>query len=123
MGVEIFNYLGRMIDRSDDDWPAVDHNVIKALQVWIWIGKMIWRKEAYPLVSEMFYWAVLQAVLLFGAETWVLLAGMSKNLEGVHMEFLRKVSGNTAKRQRDGTYISAAVESVIKEAIIMSLGA
>ena len=32
------------------------------------------------------------------------------------MGFLRKMTGNTAKRQRDGTWISASVESVIKEA-------
>ena len=37
-----------------------------------------------PRVSAIFYRAVVQKVLLFGAETWVLLEEMSWNLEGVH---------------------------------------
>ena len=40
----------------------------------------------------MFYWVVVQAVLLFGAETWVLLAAMSRKLEGVHVGFLIQVT-------------------------------
>ena len=44
-----------------------------------------------------FYRTVVQTVLLFGAETWVLLATMTKNTEGVHMGFLRKVTGKTSR--------------------------
>ena len=51
----------------------------------------------------MLYQAVVQVVLIFGADTCVLLAAMSKKLEGVYMNFLRQVTGNTAKQQRDGT--------------------
>ena len=29
-----FKYLGILLDRSDDDWPAVLHNIRKARQVW-----------------------------------------------------------------------------------------
>ena len=45
-----------------------------------------------------FYWEVIQAVLLLGEETWVLLAAMSKNLEGVHVGLLIQVMGKTARR-------------------------
>ena len=41
------------------------------------------------LVSEMFYKAVVQEVVLFGAETWVLSAAMVKTMEGVRAGFLR----------------------------------
>ena len=37
------------------------------------------------------YSAVVRAVLLFGAYTWVMLAPMMEILEGVHVHFLRKV--------------------------------
>ena len=62
----------------------------------------------------MFYWVVVQAVLLFGAETWVLLAAMSRKLEGVHVGFLIQVTIQTAKRQRDGIWRSAAAARVLK---------
>ena len=37
----------------------------------------------------MFYWAVVQAVLMFGTKACVLLVAISQNLEGVHVGFLR----------------------------------
>ena len=60
-------------------------------------------------MSEMFYWEVVQGVLIFGAENLVLLEEISKKLEGVHVGLLRQVTGKTARRQRDGTWIDAAV--------------
>ena len=44
-------------------------------------------------MSEMFNRKVVQVVLLFGVETWVLLAAMAKTLEGVHAGFLSQVTG------------------------------
>ena len=65
---------------------------------------------------------MVQVVLLLGAETWGLFATISDNLEGVHMGFLRKVTVQKAKRQRDGTWRSAAEARVIKEAGTHTLG-
>ena len=68
-GVETFKYLGGMLEWSDNDCMSVLRNVGKTRQVWIWLGKLI-RQEGEDLrVSETFYQAVVQVVLLFGAET------------------------------------------------------
>ena len=48
----------------------------------------------------MFYQAVVQVLLLFGAKTWFFLAEMSRNLKGVHMGFLRQVTGQRANQKR-----------------------
>ena len=45
-------------------------------------------------MSAMFYQAVVQAVLLFGAETWVLTEAMYRKLEEVHMGLLRQITGH-----------------------------
>ena len=71
----------------------------------------------------MFYLEVVQAVLIFGADTWVLLAAMSQNLEGMHVGFLRKMTDQKEKRQRNGTCRSEAAAKVIKEARTHTLGA
>ena len=68
-GLEVFKYLGRLLDRSVDDWPEVLRNIRKARQVWGRLGKLLLREGGEPEVSEKFYRAVLQAVILFGAET------------------------------------------------------
>ena len=41
---------------------------------------------------------MVQAVLLFGADTWVLSAAMAKKLEGLHVRFLLQVMRTKAKR-------------------------
>ena len=64
----------------------------------------------------------MQAVLLLGAETWVLLEAMSCKLEEVHMGFLRQVTGQKGNRQIDRTWGIEAAEKVLKEAGTQTLG-
>ena len=44
----------------------------------------------------MFYKAVAQAVLLFGYDTWVILAAMERNVEVTHTGFLIQITGKQA---------------------------
>ena len=71
-GVERFKYLGIMMERSDDDWLSVLCNISKARQLWGRTVKLLWREGEDLAVSAKFYRAVVQVVLLFGAETWVI---------------------------------------------------
>ena len=41
-------------------------------------------------------WAVVQEVLLFGSESWVLSKAMEKTSEGEHPGFPKKIKGNQA---------------------------
>ena len=45
-----------------------------------------------------FYRAVIQAVILFGSEMWVLYESTEKRIVGIHTRFLRKVTGKRTKR-------------------------
>ena len=45
-GVEVLKCLGQILDRSDDNWPAVLCSIKKARKVWGWHGKLLWREEA-----------------------------------------------------------------------------
>ena len=60
--------------------------------MWGRLGKLLQREGMEPEVSEKLYHTVVQAVLLFGVETWVLLAPMMQSLEGEHVSFLRQVT-------------------------------
>ena len=42
-GVGRSNYIGRLLDRSDDNFPAVLQNIRKARQVWGRLGKLLRR--------------------------------------------------------------------------------
>ena len=81
-GVDYFKYLGRVLHQSDEDWKAVHRNIGRVREVWGSLGNFLMGDGADLIVSEKFYQAVLQVVLLFGVETWVLAATMLKNLRG-----------------------------------------
>ena len=59
------------------------------------------------------YRVLVQAVLFFGAETWVLTEKMSQRLEGLHVIFLRQVTRKQAKRRRDGSWRQVPTEEVL----------
>ena len=67
--VDSFKYLGHVLHRADEDWPAVRRNIGRARQVWGQLGKFMWRERADPIFSAKFYQAVFQAVPFFGRKT------------------------------------------------------
>ena len=94
-GVDSFNCLVRVLHRSDEYWPAVHRNIVIEIQVWGSLGKFLRSEGSDLIVAEKFYRPVVQAMLLFGLETWDLTAAMLQKIEGVHMGFLRQVAGMT----------------------------
>ena len=70
----------------------------------------------------MLYRAVVRAVLSFGVEAWFFLVVMSRKLEGVHVSFLRHMTGQKVKRQKYGTWRGEAEAKVLKEAVTHTLG-
>ena len=68
-GVANFKYLGRPLDQTVNDWPAVRLNFRWAHRVWGRLGKLLRREGEEPKVAAMFYREVTQAVLIFVLET------------------------------------------------------
>ena len=62
--------------QMDDDWSDVRRNIMSVRSVWERMETLVRQEGADPRVVAMFYRAVVQAVLLYGSETWVLLAEM-----------------------------------------------
>ena len=67
---------------GDDDWTAVAGNLAKARRSWGRLQRILGREGATPRVSGYFFKAVVQQVLLFGAETWVVTPKMERALRG-----------------------------------------
>ena len=86
-----------MLYQSENDWPEVRRNAGNVLRVWSRLGKLLRREGVDLRVSEMFYRAVVQAVLLLGAETWVFLEAMYRKMEGVHVGLFIQVTGKNYK--------------------------
>ncbi len=83
--VEVFKYLGRMMVQDNNNPQAMGHQLRKAWGTWARIGKVLRSKNATPRVAAKFYKAVVQAVLLYGSETWNLTKTVLARLEGFHV--------------------------------------
>jgi len=68
--VEVFKYLGRLLAFDDNIVQAVQCNLKKARKSWSGILQVLRAENASPRVCALFYKATVQAVLLFGSETW-----------------------------------------------------
>ena len=80
--VTSFKYLGRLILAADDDWPAVVKNLSWSRNVWSRMSRILSREEAVPRVSGFFFKSMVQAVLIFKADTWLVTPHMGKALKG-----------------------------------------
>ena len=83
--------------------------------VWGRLGALIRQEGEEPRVLEIFYRAVVQAIILYGSETWVLLASMANMVEETHTEFLQLITGKRLRRLEDETWETPRSE-VVREA-------
>ena len=66
-------------------------------------------------MSRAFYIAVTQAILLFGSETWVLIARMEKDLDSFQSRVARKIMGRQPRRGKDRIWYYPLLEGSMKE--------
>ncbi len=83
--VEVFKYLSRMMAQDNNDVQAMRHQLRKAQGTCACIGQVPRSENATPRVAAKFYKAVVQAVLLYGSETWNLTKAVLARLEGFHV--------------------------------------
>ena len=80
------------------------------------MDQVLGREGEDPKVLRSFYTAVTQAVLLFGAETWVLTPRMEKALDSFQSKVARKITGRPPRHRTDGIWVYPPLAGVMKEA-------
>ncbi len=70
--VEVFKYLGCLMSQDDDNIQAIPTQIRKARSSWARVGQVLWSKNVSPFVAARFYQAIIQAILLYGSESWVI---------------------------------------------------
>ena len=88
-----FKYLGRAMTAGDDDWPAVTGNLSKERKSWGRLSRILCWEGADARVSGNFFKAVVQAVLMFGAETWVFTPRVEQALDSFQHGAARRITG------------------------------
>ena len=80
--VAAFKYLDRILSSVDCDWTEVVVNLRKARKKWARMSRILGQEGANAQTSGTFFKAVVQAVLLFGSEMWVVTPHVSRTLGG-----------------------------------------
>ena len=75
-------YLVQILTASDDDWPAVVKNLRKEKKKWAQLTRILGWEGSNMRVLGTYPKAVVQAVLLFGSEMWVMTPRMRRALGG-----------------------------------------
>ena len=114
--VEVFKYLGRLLAQDDDDIQAIRAQLRKARATWACVGQVLRSENASPRVAAKFYTAVVQAVLLYGSETWVLSTTALARLEGFHIRAAYRITKQHKLRRGPGNqWIYPKSEDVLEE--------
>ncbi len=114
--VEVFEYLGRLIAYDNTDTQAMRSNLRKAMGCWAWISRVLRAENADARTCGMFYKMTVQAVLLYGSETWSLSPMSVKQLEGFHIRAAWQMSGLWPGKNPDGSWSYPCSKDVLDAA-------
>ncbi len=112
--VEVSKYLGWLISFDDADNQAMRSNLKKARGCWAWVSRVLRAEDTTPKTCGMFYKATVQAVLLYGSETWSLSPSSMKCLEGFHIRAAWQLSGKRPEQNVDGSWTYPHSEEVLE---------
>ena len=79
-------------------------NLGKARKIWGRLSRILSREGVDPKVSVNFFKAVAQAVLLFGAEVWVLTQRMERDLDSFQSRVVRRITRKHPRKQTGGSW-------------------
>ena len=82
-----FKYLGSWVDESKKDIAVRKAHAWKALNDM----DKIWKSSMKPDLKKRFFISTVEAILLYGCESWSLTESMEKSLNGTYTRMLRKV--------------------------------
>ena len=80
------------------------------------LTRVLSREGADARKSGHIYLVVVQAVLLYGSETWVLTPRMQMALGGFHHMVARRLTRQKPRKVQDGGWIYPPLEDVMSEA-------
>ena len=92
--VEAFPYLGRTVSYNNRYWVDLYQNLRKSRRWWEMVAKLVMKMGATVWALGVIYKAVLQMVLLYGIDIWVLKGSMLKALEVLYNRISRSITGN-----------------------------
>ena len=119
--VHNFKHFGRIVNDENNDWPALHHNLHKARKKWGMLARILDKEGAPPKAKGMFCLAIVQSILLCGAETWTITPVMMRVLRGFHDRVARQLAGGMAHKTRHGNWVHPPVDQALESAGLLPI--
>ena len=87
---------------GDDNCPAVMVKLKKARKSWAQLTRILGQEGSNLRVSGMLFKVVVQVVLLFGSEMWVMTPCMERALDSFQHRVAQPITGRQSRRQEAG---------------------
>ena len=113
--VNYFKYLGQVLAEEDDAWPAVVRNLRRARQNWVRMTRILIREVSDAQAPGQIYLAVVQSIIMYGSETWVLTPRMKIVLGGFHHRVARRLMGRQPRKVRGVGWVYPSLDDTMGE--------
>ena len=106
-----FKYMGRLLTASDNNWSSVVKNLRKTRMKWAMFSRILGQEGANVWKSVTVYKAVVNEILLFGSETWMMTPRIRWTLRGFHHRVERCIAGMKPKHDTMGRWYFLPLEA------------
>ena len=119
--VHAFKYLGRMVTDTDSDGDAIERQLSQARKKWNRFSVILNAGGMDKRIAGYFYKVIVQTVLLYGSETWVISKRQLRMLEAFHHRVARYICRRHISKLEDGTWEYPSSVEVLEEAGLYSI--
>ena len=102
--VTTFCYLDRLLTENDDDMACICTQIKKARTRWISVARALKWDGADAFVMLRFYLVIVQAVLLYGSDSWKFSAQNMEALARFHKQVVRRITRCHIRRDAQGVW-------------------
>ena len=98
-----------------DNWPSVVHNFRREQQKWARLSRVLNREGADAQTLGRIDVEVVQAVMLYGSEMWVMTLRTGRVLGGLYNRVARRMTWRKPHRRRDGEWVYPPLEEAMAD--------
>jgi hypothetical protein len=124
--VEI-KYLGSILEATGATTLEIEKRISEGRRVIGMLNSVLWSKTILHKTKKLMYYALVQSILLYGAETWTLNTQQANKLVATEMDFWRSARKSGKEKFRNGTIreimeVGKIILEVIEEKRLRWLG-
>jgi hypothetical protein len=116
-----FKYLGRILEENDDDDPAALRQLKRAREKWGRMHSILKTQCASAETRGYFYKAIIQAVLLYGSESWTLSEYTLRKIRSFHSRVARHLTGRHIRPLENGEWYCPPTADTLSRAGLFTI--